>query len=93
MQKDSQVLKPLNDREKEALRSILGMVVPYTIDISMGDVRKYLFEGYNRDEVIERILNETSHDPLTTVKLRLIYAELDRCYRIEAENVSPSISD
>ena len=90
MAKNQPVLSP---DEIEALRSILDMVVPYTINFSLNDVRKYLFEGYNREDAIKKIINDASHDDLTSAKLRLIYFQLDKCYRIRSKDVSPSTPD
>lgn len=66
----------LTDQEKAALREILELVMPYSLNIRPQDIVK----GYQRNEAIERILRAADRDILTPTKLRLVYGALQRCY-------------
>ena len=86
----------LNDKETEALRSILEMIIPYHINLDALNI-PYLnrvslsLNPEDRQGFIDYMVNEASHDGLVGVKMRLIYNKLNACYR-RSPDVSPGKS-
>ena len=85
----------LSDAEETVLREIADLIMPFynpLENVSVRDVLKYLRQGFERDELIERVVKEARSDPLVCVKLRLIYSKLEECYK-EQSDVSPDFSE
>lgn len=57
------------------------MAVPPTLHIELKDVTNFLWNGWDRDAFIQKVLNGAKDDPLSAARLRLIYAKLDRLYQ------------
>ena len=78
-------MSSITSDEIASIREILDQLMPYDLDIKIKDVMGYLKGGFNREEYIERMVQGAKDDPLMSIKLKLIYAELDRLYRISEE--------
>lgn len=75
----------LNESEEKALKEILELIVPYGLDLRISDVKGYLMHGFQREKFIEKLLQGARDDPLTSAKLRLIYAHMDIVYRVKKD--------
>jgi hypothetical protein len=72
----------LTPEEEKVLREICDLVVPHRIDIGFKDVVDGVFKGYQRDKVIEKIIEGARNSDLTSITLKLIYGALQRCYEV-----------
>jgi len=67
----------LSEKETEALEKILRMIVPSRIEVKASDV----LEGYSKERMIRRILEEAKASPMASIQLRNIYTVLRQIYR------------
>lgn len=80
-------LSSLSPEEESALKTILDLILPFSAPDLNTLASHYLRHGYDRDFLIKFFLEEVKKDPLSSIRLRLIYAELDRVYREGLQNV------
>lgn len=85
-------MSSLSSDEVESVRKIIDMVMPFDLDVRLRDVTSYLTKGFDRQKYIERMVQGAINEPLMQVKLKLIYAELDRLYRIDVIELEPIVN-